>query len=124
MPGKNSPELNARVETGASFLSEDALARELRASILVVGGTRCRKGARKKRSRLRSFMPSRYVFRCSFAPNSDLSAGQSRTDTSAVSDGLRDSGDGSIPSSARKYELTLACLRLYMMTTRSRFKPL
>jgi hypothetical protein len=48
MPGKNSPELNARVETGASFLSEDALARELRASILVVGGTRCRKGARGK----------------------------------------------------------------------------
>jgi hypothetical protein len=66
MPGKNSPELNARVETGASFLSEDALARELRASILVVGGTRCRKGARVKRrgSGQNQLLHEQSVFAC------------------------------------------------------------
>jgi hypothetical protein len=53
MPGKNSPELNARVETGASFLSEDALARELRASILVVGGHGVGRELEERPARLR-----------------------------------------------------------------------
>ena len=71
MPGKNSPELNARVETGASFLSEDALARELRASILVVGGTRCRKGTRVSKESCGSGQNQLILSRigaCSLAP--------------------------------------------------------